>query len=211
LKWWEIEEIYDPKIRDTDLTQFGIEQAQKLNSDILELNPSLVIASPLTRSLRTAVEACGSHQCVYEITPLLREHSYSICDIGQPPAVLSQQWPQFQTAFDRLESTWWCNTESQQLCDHNSYLDFSPEHYRESWQHLQDRVDQLLHFIDTQIEMGGHETILLVGHAVLFYGLTGKWVDNCQLIELDREKLRQRCACGGYVCECGGGSSYLDA
>jgi glucosyl-3-phosphoglycerate phosphatase len=212
LKWWEIEEIYDPKIRDTDLTDFGIQQAQALNAAIATLNPTLVIASPLRRSLQTAIGACGEHECVYHITPHLREHSYSICDIGHSPSFLSQQFPQFQTSFENLSPTWWCNTESQELYDHDSdYLNFTPEQYRESWQHLQDRVEQLLQLIDHKIQVDGHDTILLVGHAVLFFALTGKWVDNCQLIELNREEVRQRCACEGYVCQCGGGSSYLDA
>ena len=89
-------------------------------------------------------------------------------------------------------------------------MDTPPETYRESWQHLQDRIEQLLQFIDQQI-LNGHETILLVGHAVLFFGLTGRWVDNCQLIELNRDDLRQRCLCAGYVCECGENTSYLEA
>jgi glucosyl-3-phosphoglycerate phosphatase len=210
LKWWEIEKIHDPKIRDTDLTDKGIEQAKGLNSALTELKPSLIIASPLTRSLRTAVEACGNHQCEFRITPLLREHSYSICDVGQHPSQLAQQWPQFQSQFAELPSDWWCNTDQQKDHSEGSYMDTPPESYRESWQHLQDRIEQLLQLIDEQI-LNGHETILLVGHAVLFFGLTGRWVDNCQLIELNRGDLRQRCLCPGFVCECAGNTSYLDA
>lgn len=210
MKWWEIEEIHDPKIRDTDLTEKGIEQAQNLNASLIELKPSLIIASPLTRSIRTAVEACGNHECEFHITPLLREHSYSICDVGKPPSQLTQQWPRFQSHFDQLSSDWWCNTDQQKIYSEGSYMDTPPESYRETWQHLQDRIDQLLQVIDEHIS-NGHETILLVGHAVLFFGLTGRWVDNCQLIELNRDNLRQRCFCNGYVCECGENTSYLEA
>mmetsp|Transcript_17199 Transcript_17199/g.17935 ORF Transcript_17199/g.17935 Transcript_17199/m.17935 type:complete len:262 (+) Transcript_17199:26-811(+) len=209
LPWWEIEDIHDPKIRDTDLTPTGIEQARALNQAISELNPSLIIASPLTRSIRTAHEACGHCGAPFHITPLLREQSFSICDVGTPPSKLIEQWPQYASQLSDLTSDWWCNTEEQKQYVNDTYLDLPSEAYRESWQHLQDRIEDLVAYVEEQIRQG-HHTIVLVGHAVLFYGITGRWVNNCQLIELKLDEIRQRCECSGIVCKCEGENvSYL--
>ena len=201
--------MYDPKIRDTDLTSVGIDQARGLQQAIKELNPSLVIASPLTRSLRTAYESSCQSNAIFQVTPVLREQRFSICDVGTPPSVLIEQWPQFEEHLRDLSIDWWCNTEEQKQYINETYLNLSSEAYRETWQHLQDRIEELISYIQEQINQG-HETIVLVGHAVLFYGITGKWIDNCQLIELKLNEVRKRCDCLGIVCRCDGENvSYL--
>lgn len=209
LPWWEVEDLHDPLIRDTDLTEKGIKQANELNERIKELNPSLIIASPLTRSIRTAYEACNNCGGVFHIIPLLREHSFSLCDVGTPPAKLIEQWPQFEEQLRQLSEDWWCNSEEQKQYVGGTYLDVPAQARRETWQHLQDRIEGLVRYIEEQIQQG-HHTIILVGHAVLFYGITGKWVNNCELIEIKLDEIRKRCDCSGTVCMCEGENvSYL--
>jgi broad specificity phosphatase PhoE len=201
LKWWEIEDKYDPKIIDSDLTHIGINQAKQVNEQMRIIQPSLVITSPLIRSLRTAFEACQEINPIFHITPLLREHTYSLCDLGSNSLKLIQYFPNWESQLQSLHVDWWCNNEEQKQYFLEDYHSLPPHTYREPWQHLQDRISSLISVIDNHF-LAGHQTIVLVGHAVLFYGMTGRWVENCQLIEFDIDQLRPRCNCSGDVCLC---------
>jgi glucosyl-3-phosphoglycerate phosphatase len=207
-EWWEVEDKFDPGIRDADLTETGCQQARSLRQQVHDLNPSLLVLSPLTRNLRTAHEACydilnsSSSLPTVVITPLAREHTYSTCDLGSLPSSLASAWPQWEQELSALEDHWWCHI-SHAATDSGTPRDVESTSYcREPWAVLQDRAAQLIALINDHVKSGDHENVLLVGHAVLFYALTGEWMDNCQLIELDVSKLRTPCQCSGYACIC---------
>lgn len=212
-EWWQVEDKFDPGIRDADLTDIGCQQARDLRQQISDLNPTLLVLSPLTRNLRTTYEACfdiinSSNPPDVVITPLAREHTYSTCDLGLSPSTLSSVWPQWEQELSVLEEHWWCHRlqspggDISELSSNTENFD-NPVYCREPWMVLQNRASQLIALLSDYLKSGGVEkNILLVGHAVLFYAITGKWMDNCQLIELDMNNLREPCACPGYVCTC---------
>jgi len=72
--------------------------------------------------------------------------------------------------------------------------------YREPWQSLQERLIELTNMI--REEQKDHNCILIVGHAVLFYALTGKWLANCEITELNINNIRKPCKCSGFACYC---------
>lgn len=197
LEWWQIEDAFDPGRRDADLTDRGVQQAIAAQPAIAELGPSLVIMSPLARNLRTGYLACQplllSNATDVMITALLREHTYSSCDVGSSPGTLAEQWPQWADRFSGLPEMWWAH-------DASCTSDCDKSIYREPWQELQRRVTELAALLSAQAE--SHRCIIVIGHAVLFYALTGEWLANCELRELDLDKLRTPCLCDGFACRC---------
>lgn len=161
--------------------------------------------SPLTRNLRTGYEACydifhGLNPPEIYITELAREHAYSICDLGTPPQQLKAAWPQWEHELSTIPDDWWLHKPDGR--EGNSEHAIHSDCFREPWQHLQWRVRELTSLLHRHLEIGSHTNILLVGHAVLFYAMTGRWHGNCELVELDLDGLRPACECSGYVCRC---------
>ena len=187
--------------RDASLTPTGINQASELKTDIMKLNPSLLVISPLTRNLQTADVAC--HELLQRstttsateviVTPLLREHTYSTCDIGTSPAQLAHLPHWAANGINSLSADWWAH-------DPNHISDCDKSIYREPWQNLQRRTSALVDMLTEQSKK--HKCIVVVGHAVLFYALTGNWMANCQLTEFDLNKVRPHCECAGLACRC---------
>jgi broad specificity phosphatase PhoE len=209
LEWWEVEDAFDPAIRDAALTERGVAQAAGLRGALAALAPSLLVLSPLTRNLQTADVACqellqradsegssssaGGPPLEVLVTPLLREHTYSTCDIGSPPAALAARWPRWAESLGGLPESWWAH-------DAGRASDSDKAVYREPWQSLQSRAAALAALLAEQSRR--HECIVVVGHAVLFFALTGQWMGNCQLQPLLLAELRAPCACAGLACRC---------
>ncbi len=201
-EWWEIEDQFDPVIRDAGLTDRGVDQARALQADILTLDPALIILSPLTRNLHTASESCkmllqqkGGFVDVI-VTPIAREHTYSTCDLGSSTESLQERWPEWSTQLSEVPPRWWAHSTAR-VDD-----DGPRENYREPWQHLQNRVEFLVALLEEELRKRPGRNILLVGHAVLFYALTGKWLANCELFEFSVSDVRPRCSCTGHACIC---------
>jgi len=203
-EWFEIEDQFDPKIRDAGLTEKGIQQARDMSGQVAQFNPSLMILSPLTRNLHTAKEACrgvfeSTPGAEVHISPILREHTYSTCDLGTDPVTLQAAWPEWTSQLHNVTDRWW--VPEQLLAEGSSVDSDARNECREPWQNLQNRTDTLIQLLQEKKEQG-HERVLVVGHAVLFFALTGNWLSNCELVELDIERRRPRCGCTGYVCRC---------
>jgi broad specificity phosphatase PhoE len=209
MEWYEIEDSYDPNIRDANLTPLGITQAQDMVHQVATLNPSLLLMSPLRRNLATGQAAChalltGGHDSHTDrllevaITPDLREHTYATCDIGTDSATLALTYPHWSKQLEKLPKSWWehNNDQKDSTCSNKE----STRPWQEPWQDLQNRADAIISLITEETKK--HECILVVGHAVLFYAMTGEWMSNCELMELDLSKLRSRCSCQGNYCCC---------
>lgn len=198
LEWWEIEDAFDPGIRDAELTDIGVQQAIAQQATIEVLDPTLLVLSPLSRNLKTGAIACGSIRARNNplnvlVTPLMREHTYSTCDIGSSPTTLAEAWPLWSGQLSSVPEFWWAH-------DLSNVSETDKNIYREPWQKLQRRVTELVRLLS---ELSSeHRSIVVVGHAVLFYALTGEWMANCQLVELDLGKLRPHCECTGFACRC---------
>lgn len=96
----------DPALRDAALTDLGHAQARAIAPGITKLTGiELVVVTPLSRALQTMRHAFANHSAPRVVLDLHREHQWSFCDIGQPPAVLAQTFPDL--SFDHLPDPWW--------------------------------------------------------------------------------------------------------
>jgi broad specificity phosphatase PhoE len=85
--------------RDPPLTELGKSQAQALQTTI---TPGLIVISPMTRKIQTALLAFGSllstspFKTEVQVWPDLREAHDAICNIGVARADLTAKFPQFE-------------------------------------------------------------------------------------------------------------------
>lgn len=94
----------DPMTFDAPLTQEGFRQAEAARAAVGDLGIRLVLASPLTRAIQTAL-------CIFDgLAPIRivaghREHLQHSCDVGRTPRELKAEFPGL--SFDHLDETWW--------------------------------------------------------------------------------------------------------
>ena len=82
---------------DTRLTARGQAEASRAARQVSRLRqkPDLLVVSPLTRALQTAILAYGQQpQCPVHVEPLWRERLYLSSDVGRQPQQLQQEYPQ---------------------------------------------------------------------------------------------------------------------
>lgn len=94
----------DPMIFDARLTELGVSQANAARQMVQDLGIELVIASPLTRAIQTALHIFGE-QCQLKIMPGARELLTHCCDVGRAPGALKADFPHL--SFGHLEEEWW--------------------------------------------------------------------------------------------------------
>jgi broad specificity phosphatase PhoE len=95
----------DPGIEDPPLTERGQAQAEAAAATLDGETISRLVVSPYTRALQTAAPLLARRDLTVEIEPLIRERFHFACDIGSPPAVLADRFPDHD--FAHLESRWW--------------------------------------------------------------------------------------------------------
>ncbi len=95
----------DPGIEDPHLTPFGTEQAAAAALELAARPLTRIIISPYTRALQTAEPILAIHEVPVEITHLVRERSFFVCDVGSPPTVLAGRFPHH--SFAHLPERWW--------------------------------------------------------------------------------------------------------
>jgi broad specificity phosphatase PhoE len=157
----------DPLHFDARLTALGRAQAADLSRRLKAERYDLIVTSPLTRAIETAL--CVFGPCLGR-TPVLvealhRERVEQSCDVGRPPAVLAAEFATL--AFDHLPEEWWPNggeidsigvpVEAEDAC-------------------LQ-RVRAFRVWLAGRAE----ERIAVVGHGVFFHHLGGRQLANCEL------------------------------
>src|SRR5262245_41987539 len=81
----------DPLHFDARLSARGREQVQETKAALLGYPVEVVLVSPLTRALETAVGLFGEHPAapLMQVVPLLRERVENSCDVGRAPADLA--------------------------------------------------------------------------------------------------------------------------
>ncbi|GBF89106.1 hypothetical protein Rsub_01823 [Raphidocelis subcapitata] len=98
----------DPLLWDTRLTEAGAKGARAAARATARLSPppELLVVSPLTRAIQTALLAFGERPpCPVLVEPLFRERLYLSSDVGRPPAELATEFPHLE--FDHLPDVWW--------------------------------------------------------------------------------------------------------
>lgn len=95
----------DPGIADPQLTELGHAQAQRAAQALGSAGIRRVMISPYTRTLQTAAPFLSLPGVEVEIVPQVRERKAYSCDIGSPPALLAEKFPQHE--FGHLPEQWW--------------------------------------------------------------------------------------------------------
>lgn len=151
----------DPGIEDPHLTPLGAEQAVAAARALAGTALTRIIISPYTRAIQTAAPILAQHPVPVDILQEVRERAFFTCDIGSPPAVLAERFPQHD--FSHLPSPWW----------HGGI---------ETEEETMSRADAF------RTRMAGRddsETTLLVSHWAFILALTGRSLDNGELLDYD--------------------------
>lgn len=154
----------DPMVHDAALTELGLEQAQRLGTEIAEAPAfDLVVVTPFTRALQTALRVFGQSTAPRMILDLHREYLENYCDVGRSPAHLGKLFPMFD--FAHLNDPWW-------YVDHTSDAVYEKEPASVSAQRVED--------FSAWLKARPEQTIGVVGHGTFLHALTGHRFDNAE-------------------------------
>jgi broad specificity phosphatase PhoE len=91
------------------LSDLGRQQVKALGERVkaekLDEVVELIVVSPLTRAIKTALGAFDPKKIPFYVTDLAREGQENACDLGRPRSVLQELYPDFQ--FGDFEEIWW--------------------------------------------------------------------------------------------------------
>lgn len=155
----------DPGHVDALLTALGQAQAAKARETLAQEPVDVVIASPLTRALQTAHIIFGERDVPVHVTCQHRERLESTCDVGTAPHRLKEDWPHL--TFDHLSDPWWHHEP-----------DIEGPFAVEPYETFRARVEAFRAFL------AAHEAerIAVVGHGTFFHALSGRWMQNCEIV-----------------------------
>ncbi len=151
----------DPGIEDPELTPLGAEQAAAAARRLAGAALTRIIVSPYTRALQTAELIRAVHPVPVDIMPEVRERAAFVCDIGSPPELLASRFPHHD--FAHLPPRWW----------HEGV---------ESSEQTIARADAFRALMTAREDSA---TTLLVSHWAFILALTGKSVENGEILEYD--------------------------
>lgn len=154
----------DPMLFDAPLSERGHGQVADLRGRVAPLGVELVVTSPLTRALQTAIGGFGGGPAPIVVEALVRESLESSCDVGRSPRVLAAEFPNLR--FDHLDDPWW----------HTDDGDSRPVP-SEPQPMLVRRIEMFRAWLERRPE----RTIAVVGHGTFFNVLTGLRMDNCEI------------------------------
>ena len=151
----------DPGIEDPELTELGNAQAQAAAQQLTEVPLTRIIISPYMRALQTAQPIVKSHQAPVQIMHEVRERAAFTCDVGSSPKSLSARFPHHD--FEHLPTQWW--SEPVETLEATTL-----------------RADN---FRAMMAIRGDAQTTLLVSHWAFILALTGKSLENGELMKYD--------------------------
>lgn len=160
----------DPMLWDARLSELGEAQVRQARASIAEHPVELVLVSPLTRALQTALGLFDGHPSApaMEVVPLLRERVENSCDVGRSPAALAAEFPAL--SFAHLPQVWWhAEGEADERGVHvepDAVVQARAAAFRIALLARPERV------------------IAVVGHGTFLRHLTGKALANCEVVAL---------------------------
>ena len=160
----------DPMHWDARLSARGREQVRQARTALAEHPVEVVLVSPLTRAIETALGLFEDHPAApaMEVVPLLRERVENSCDVGRAPAELASEFARL--SFTHVPDVWWHaegQPDARGIC-------VEPD------AHVQARVESFRRSLRTRPE----RTIAVVGHGTFLRYLTGKSLANCEVARL---------------------------
>ena len=151
----------DPGIEDPELTELGVAQAHAAAAQLAHVPLTRIIISPYTRALQTAEPILKVQQASVDIMHEVRERAAFACDVGSPPEVLAARFPHHD--FKHLPSPWWSDPV-------------------ETLEATTLRADQFRALVASRDDAA---TTLLVSHWAFILALTGKSLNNGDILEYD--------------------------
>jgi broad specificity phosphatase PhoE len=151
----------DPGIEDPELTDLGVAQAHAAAAQLSEVPLTRIIISPYTRALQTAEPIIKSRRALVDIMHEVRERAAFVCDVGSSPELLAARFPHHD--FKHLPSPWWSMPV-------------------ETLEATTLRADNFRALMATREDA---KTTLLVSHWAFILALTGKSLNNGDILEYD--------------------------
>ncbi len=163
----------DPLHFDAPLSATGVDQVRQAREALALFPAELVVTSPLTRALQTALGLFAVHPAKPPmlVAALARERVENSCDIGRSPAQLAVEFPTLELA--HLGDVWWHaegHPDERGICI-------------EPVATVAARAAQFRNFLASRPE----RFIAVVGHGTFFFHLTGQTLANCETAALDLE------------------------
>lgn len=155
----------DPMHFDARLTELGRAQVEEARKRLSHVDPELVVMSPLTRAIETALGIFGDRKTEFLVTDLHREYLESSCDVGRAPRYLAEEFPHLD--FASLDDHWW----------HDGPLNERGIPV-EPHEMLVSRIDAFRQWLAERPE----RSIAVIGHGTFFFHLTGKKFRNCESV-----------------------------
>ncbi|OQS05506.1 phosphoglycerate mutase family protein [Thraustotheca clavata] len=179
--------VKDPMIFDAPLSSKGHLQVEQLKEAIKDkqLNEviQLIICSPLTRAIQTALGGFDGCNIPFKIHPSCREMLDTACDIGRDPSELSADFPTLD--FSELNKLWYVPSR---VAQGDKAFD-KPDEIRETIQDVDVRIKELLAFLNDRPE---HE-IAVVCHSSFIKRATKatRKLKNCEIFSISFKDLCQ--------------------
>jgi broad specificity phosphatase PhoE len=151
----------DPGIEDPELTELGLAQADAAAVQLAEVPLTRIIISPYLRALQTAEPMLKFHQVPVEIMHEVRERAAFTCDVGSSPELLAARFPHHD--FEHLPIQWWSDPV-------------------ETLEATTERADRFRGLMTVREDA---RTTLLVSHWAFILALTGKSLENGEILEYD--------------------------
>ncbi len=156
----------DPLHFDARLTELGHRQVAAARAYAQDLNPDLVVLSPLTRAIETGLGLFHPERAPIVVSPLHRERLGNSCDVGRAPQALAQDFPMLD--FGHLETCWWHDGEKDRRG-----VPVEPDDVFAA------RVAEFARWLSLRPE----KCIAVVGHGTFLHRMTGRHFANCEIFE----------------------------
>lgn len=160
----------DPGSADARLTPIGEAQVAEARLLLRDHPVELVVVTPLTRALQTAVGIFGGHGAKprFVVEALHRERLEGSGDVGRAPTHLVAEYPMLELG--HLPDVWW-------------HVDGEPGELGFAVEPLETALERVALFRAFLADRPERH-IAVVGHGTFFYHLTGVFLPNCGMIEL---------------------------
>jgi len=153
----------DPMLFDAPLSPTGREQAAARRAEAHGLGVEIIVTSPLTRAIETALAVFGADHAPIHVEALHCERLEHSCDVGRSPRELAEAFPGL--AFHHLDDPWWHSDGS-----HARAIVVEPEPI------LLGRVERFRAWLGARPE----RIVAVVGHGTFLHRLTGHHFRNCE-------------------------------